>query len=304
MIMGHNRTRTIRQKRARAGLLFTIPFLVGFFLFFLIPVIQSVFISFQSIKASESGMKVLFVGLENYKDLFISDPDYIPELVSSFTNLLIDFPCILLFSFFIATILNQSFKGRVAARVLFFLPVIIASGVIQLIQSNQLQSVSSSSITSEAQNTGMVQMIDVAVNLVNTIKIDPAFIDFVNMAVERAYTITISSGIQILIFLAGLQTISPSLFEASAIEGATGWENFWKITFPMISPLILVNAVYTIIDSMGGLLNPTIMRIHNTSFVLGNYGYAAAMSWVYFIGIVTVLIVFIFLSSKKVYYED
>ncbi len=302
--MGRRRGITYRQKRALAGWLFSIPFLVGFFLFFLIPVLQSLVMGFQTVKASPTGIKLTFIGLENFKQLLLVDPDFIPVLVSSLTDLAIDFPAIILFSFFIASLLNQKFRGRTLSRVIFFLPVVISSGVIQLIQSSQLQAVSATSITAEAQNTGVVQLADFALGLIRTVRIDPVILDYVQMAVDRAYGITVASGIQILIFLAGLQGIHPALFEASSLEGATGWENFWKITFPMISPLILVNSVFTIIDSMGGLLNQTIMRIHTTSFIIGNYGYASAMSWTYFLIIFIVLSIFLYLTSRKVYYEN
>ena len=101
-----------------------------------------------------------------------------------------------------------------------------------------------------------------------------------------------------------MQTISPSLYEASSIEGATGWENFWKITFPMISPMILVNAVYTIVDIMGGLNNNLVKQIYNTSFVIGDYGYGSAMGWIYFLIIGLVLLLFLGVASRMVYYED
>ena len=121
---------------------------------------------------------------------------------------------------------------------------------------------------------------------------------------SRVTLVLWKSGVQIIIFLAGLQTISPSLYEASTMEGATGWENFWKVTFPMISPIILVNAVYTIIDSMAGLNNPIIDKIYYESVVYGRHGPAAAMSWLYFLIISAVLLVFIAIASRKVYYED
>ena len=210
------------------------------------------------------------------------------------------------FQLFIATILNQKFHGRIIARAIFFLPVIIYSGVLVMMQTNQIQSVTMNAIAEGASDSGsgILQMTDVIANLVSTIKLDSSVLDFVMEAVERVQDITMASGVQILIFLAGLQTISPSLYEASSMEGATGWENFWKITFPMISPIILVNAVYTIIDSMAGLNNPIINMVYYESVIYGRHGSAAAMSWVYFLLISLVLVVFIAIASRKVYYEE
>ena len=247
-----------------------------------------------------------FVGWQHYYDLFFTNAEYIPKLKESLLNLLIDFPCILLFSFFIATILNQRFHGRTVARAVFFLPVVIYSGVLAMMQSNQIQDVTMSNITAGAagEGTGILQINQMVAGLLGTLNLSGGLLDFVQTAVDRVQDITMASGVQILIFLAGLQTISPSLYEASTMEGATGWENFWKVTFPMISPIILVNAVYTIIDSMAGLNNPIIDKIYYESVVYGRHGPAAAMSWLYFLIISAVLLVFIAIASRKVYYED
>ena len=108
----------------------------------------------------------------------------------------------------------------------------------------------------------------------------------------------------LLLFLSGLQSVPSSFYEAASVEGASSWEKFWKITFPMISPIILVNAVYTIIDSMAGLNNPIINMVYYESVIYGRHGSAAAMSWVYFLLISLVLVVFIAIASRKVYYEE
>ncbi len=298
---------SLASQNARAGYLFSLPFLIGFFIFFLFPVLQSMLISFRTVSASESGMVLRFVGFANYFKLLFQDPNFLRNnLAGTLTTLSVNFPSILLFSFFIAVILNQKFRGRGFARMMFFLPVIISSGVIMLVQNNQVQQVTLSSMTASATSaeTGVTQITNAVMNLVRSIKLNAGIIGFVTSAVSRIYDITISSGVQILIFLAGLQTISPSLYEASKIEGASGWENFWKITFPMISPLILVNAVYTIVDSMSGLSNGLIYRIYSTAFVYGDFGYSAAMGWVYFTIIMVILVVFLALASRLVYYEN
>ena len=294
---------SISGRKALTGWVFSIPFLIGFFLFFLVPVIHSGILSFHTITA---GPTMKFVGWQHYYDLFFTNAEYIPKLKESLLNLLIDFPCILLFSFFIATILNQRFHGRTVARAVFFLPVVIYSGVLAMMQSNQIQDVTMSNITAEAagEGTGILQINQMVAGLLGTLNLSGGLLDFVQTAVDRVQDITMASGVQILIFLAGLQTISLSLYEASTMEGATGWENFWKVTFPMISPIILVNAVYTIIDSMAGLNNPIIDKIYYESVVYGRHGPAAAMSWLYFLIISAVLLVFIAIASRKVYYED
>ena len=298
---------SLARKNARAGYLFSIPFLIGFFVFFLFPILQSILLSFRNVSASEGGLVLEYIGLSNYKKLLFSDPTFIRQyLMQSLKDLAINFPCVLIFSFFIAIILNQNFKGRTFSRILFFLPVIVSSGVIMLVQNNQVQSVMMSSISSSASSVdnGIAQLTDTVMGLVRSIRLDSGIISFVEGAVSRIYDITIASGIQILIYLSGLQTISPSLYEASSIEGASGWENFWKITFPMITPLILVNAVYTIVDSMSGLNNGLVYQVYKTAFERGEYGYGSAMGWFYFVIVGVILAVFIGLASKLVYYEN
>ena len=211
----------------------------------------------------------------------------------------------LLFSFFIAIILNQKFRGRLFARAIFFLPVVVSSGVVMLVQNSQVLQTTVSAVSSAGSANGGIGQLSAAVmGLLSDIQIDSGIFEFVTGAVSRVYDITIMSGIQILIFLSGLQAIPPALYEASAVEGATGWENFWKITFPMISPMILVNAVYTIIDSMSGTNNSLMYEIYQKAFQFSDFGYSAAMSWIYFIIIAVILAVFIALCNRLVYYEN
>lgn len=298
--------KTLAQQNARAGVLYSLPFIIGFVCFTLFPTIQSILLSFHSVSASGKGMVMSFKGWDNYHRLLFEDASYLRDyLLPSLKELAINFPCILIFSFFIAVMLNQQFRGRTFFRVIFFLPVVVSSGVILLVQDNQLQTNMLSGITGAASGSGGVsQFTDTVKDLLEDFAVGEWLITFVTSAVDRIYDIVTSSGIQILIYLAGLQTISPSLYEASSIEGATGWENFWKITFPMISPMILVNAVYTIVDIMGGLNNNLVKQIYNTSFVIGDYGYGSAMGWIYFLVIGLVLLLFLGVASRMVYYED
>lgn len=298
--------KTLAQQNAKAGWLYCLPFVIGFVCFTLFPTVQSLILSFHSITASQNGAVMTFKGWDNFRKLFLEDATYLRDyLLPSLKELAINFPCILIFSFFIAVLLNHKFKGRTFFRVIFFLPVVVSSGVILLVQDNQLQTTMLSGITSSASGSGGIsQFTGVVTDLLKDFAVGEWLINFVTSAVDRIYEIAVSCGIQILIYLAGLQTISPSLYEASSIEGATGWENFWKITFPMISPMILVNAVYTIVDIMGGLNNSLVTHIYQTSFVIGDYGYGSAMGWIYFLVIGLVLALFLAVASRMVYYED
>lgn len=298
------KTGSLERRNARAGWLFCLPFLIGLVLFFIFPILQNINISFRTLTAGTKGMNMEWIGLENYYDIFNTDAWFMKDLVDSLQTIGINFLSILLFSFFIATILNQKFIGRGFARAMFFLPVVIGSGLVLVMQNNEMQSIAMDNITQAAtSDTGVTQMSQIILELTKSIGNGSGLVEFVNEAVKRVYDIITSSGVQILIFLAGLQTISPSLFEASSMEGATAWENFWKITVPMISPLILVNAVYTIVDSMCGVNNVMVSRI-NWRFTNGNYGYAAAMGWVYFPLVIVLLGILILITRKMIYYEN
>ncbi|HPZ06433.1 MAG TPA: sugar ABC transporter permease, partial [Clostridiales bacterium] len=209
---------------------------------------------------------------------------------------------IIIFSFFAANLLNQKFKGRSLARAIFFLPVILTSGVMLVIDSGDLLQ-SSLGMTQTDGQEGAFRAVELARLLLRS-RLSPTFIDYIISAVDRIYEIVSASGVQILVFLAGLQSISPSLFEASNIEGATGWENFWKITFPMVSPLILVNTVYSIIDSLTNSSNVVMGMIRDTAFASNDYGLSSAMAWLYFLAILVIVGIVVKLVSKVVFYYE
>jgi ABC-type sugar transport system permease subunit len=150
----------------------------------------------------------------------------------------------------------------------------------------------------------LVSFLNVSTFLMEYTSLPNSVISVLSSAVNGLYDIIIVSGVQILIFLAGLQSISPSLYEASSMEGATQWENFWKITFPMISPLILVNSIYTVIDLFTNETNEMMTEIKNTIFKEIDYGYGSAMAWIYFVCIVVILALVGGIISRRVFYYD
>ena len=216
-------------------------------------------------------------------------------------------PLIVIFSFFAATLLNKPFKGRGLARTVFFLPVILTSGVIFAIEnSNMLMSMAQESINNPAaqgNSAGAFESLQLQA-LLSTSNLPPTFVEYLTNAVDQIYDVINASGVQILVFLAGLQSISPSLYEAAHVEGATGWEAFWKITFPMVSPLILVNVVYSIVDSFTKPTNEMMIAIQDTAFKLSYYGYSAAMAWIYFIVVLILLGIVGFIISRYVFYQN
>ncbi|NMB18141.1 MAG: sugar ABC transporter permease [Erysipelothrix sp.] len=288
-------------QKALWGFIFVLPWLLGFLFFFLVPLITSLQYSFSKVEASSTGVQTTFVGIANYIEAVLVNPNFNRQLLESIMDIMIDVPLILIFSLFIAVILNQQFVGRSVARSIFFLPVILASGVIvgleaeSLVQEINQQNAAMGGISNALRAFELERiMIGAGVNV--------TIVEYLTGAVGRIYEIVSLSGVQILIFLAGIQTISPSVYEAAKMEGATGYESFWKITLPMVSPLILVNLIYTIIDSFAR--SPVTDLIMSIGFDNFNFGLSSAMAWIYFISIMLILGISSYLISKKVFYQE
>ncbi len=295
---------TLKGKEVIAGYCFLIPFLAGLLFLFIPMVFKSLQFSLSNLEVSSSGFRLSQAGkngFEHYIRALAIDPDFNLMLLKAVGNMLTNVPLIIIFSFFTANLLNQRFKGRAVARSIFFFPVILTSGAILGLEvSDLLVSAGTPAVSSE----NIATVVNIAGFLFKYTELPINLILLLANAVNGIYTIVISSGVQILIFLAGLQSISPSLYEASNMEGATSWENFWKITFPMISPLILVNSVYTIIDSFTSEMNDMMQEIQRVIFINVEYGLGSAMAWIYFICIALLLLGAGLLLSGKIFYYD
>lgn len=290
---------SLGQKRNLAGWLFISPFLLGFAFFFLYPFAQSIAFSLSKLELVKDGFSLSWVGLENYRYAFRVHPTYARDLTTTVFNTAKNAPLILVFSFFAACLLNQDFKGRMVARTVFFLPVILSAGVLFRMESlNYVMKISA--VDPSASGT---RVSSVVIPFLQTIRLPAFFVDYILYAVRIIPAVIRSSGIQILVFLAGLQSVPPSLYEAADVEGATGWERFWMITLPMLSPLILTNLVYTIVDSFTAGDNQLIDLIRSTILSGAGYGVSAAMAWVYFVIIGLILALAIKLISRRVFYQ-
>jgi ABC-type sugar transport system permease subunit len=257
----------------------------------------------SSISLIEGGFSVDYEGLTNYSSLFTSNPDYPRRLAESIVNMVVNVPLIIMFSLFAAVLLNQKFRGRPFARAIFFLPVILASSAIANLDISSFVgggAIPTGSYGGDA-GTNLLQSFELK-KMMQESGLSPIIVDYITGAVDRIYEIISSSGVQILIFLAGLQSIPPSLYEASKIEGATGYESFWKVTIPMMTPLILTNTVYSITDTFSS--NKINALISETAFKVFDFGLSAAMSWVYFIIVTIILFISVGLISRKVFYYD
>ncbi|EXX90413.1 ABC transporter permease [Paenibacillus darwinianus] len=299
----NKRSLTLTRRRALLGVAFILPWLLGFLFLFAIPLVQSVKFSFNELIIAPGGYELMNVGWKNFNDALFVDANFNRILTDSVAAMLVDVPLILFFSLFAATLLNQKFKGRGFARAVFFLPVILASGAIASAEAAGLINLVGNS--EAAKEVGDAQSgVDI---LSMVIMLDEAgmprwFIDYIIEAVMRIYEIIRSSGVQILIFLAALQSVPAAMYEVAKMEGATPYESFWKITFPMVSPLILTNAIYTIIDSFTD--SPVTQTIFATAFQTQNFGLSAAMSWLYTLVVGVLLLIVGVLISRKVFYYN
>lgn len=291
-------------KRELNGWIFVAPFVIGFVLFFLYPLYQSILFSFSRLEITPGGFQLHSVGWQNYSKLLFENIKFRRVFVSTMVQTLSDLPLILIFSFFAANLLNQKFRGRFLARVIFFLPVIIGAQTVMQIQSGDFISGMMRS-ANLAQDAGLFSGLHLEEYLYQ-MKLPLKFTDYIMTAVNHLPAIINSSGIQILIFLAALQSIPSSLYEAAKMEGATAWEYFWKITFPLISPMMLTNIVYTLVDSFTAHDNELVKLIRDTAWSGGGagYGVSVAMSWFYFTSIALLLLIILGVLSRSVFYRE
>ena len=289
---------SLLERRAMAGYAFVLPFILGVLLIYIPILVDSIWFSFNEITPTATGLELTPVGFKYYKEAF-ENSSFTTALMSAIQNLLFEVPAIIVFSLFIAVVLNQKMLGRAAFRAIFFVPVIISAGLMETVNAKDTMSnMMEGGINDGTGSEGIMQVDDLK-EIFADMGFGSEIVAFVVGLVNDIYNIINYSGVQMLIFLAALQGISPAIYEACTIDGATGWETFWKITFPMISPMILVNAAYTIIDSFTRESNVTMRFIFDN---VGIEGEQAAMAWIYFgIAILVIALVAAIVSSFVFY---
>lgn len=293
-----------QKKKQRYGYLFILPWIIGFLMFFARPVVESLYFSFSNVRMTDTGMfSATYAGFRNYLYLLLEDPNYIRRLTTTLSDLAYEVPIILIYSLFIAVILSQPFRGRTFFRAVFFLPVIVASGVVLLILRNEIFS---TGLGGAAQNIYLFQSSGLG-DVLRQANVPNSIVTFLTDIVNRIFSLTWKSGVQILLFLAGLQNIPASHYEASKIEGASAWDTFWKITIPTISPIIMLNVVYTLIDTFIAYGtehtgNQMMHMIYQTAFRELLWHLSAAQAWFYFLIIGIILAVIYLVIGRKVFY--
>ncbi|MBP5181128.1 MAG: sugar ABC transporter permease [Clostridiales bacterium] len=292
----------LEKRRAISGYLFISPFILGFLLFMVKPFMQSLYMSFCDVQVGAGSFEMIFNGLYNYNYAFKVDPDYSRLLIEGFTRMIIYSFAIMVFSFFVALILNQEFHGRALVRAIFFLPVILSSGVILGLETdNSVIAQMHATVEDSMQNVSVTAVLE---SILRTAGVGTRAYETVFELIDNIYDIALASGIQIIVFLSGLQTIPKSMYEAASIEGCTSWESLWKVTFPMVSSIFLVNWVYTIVDYCMRSDNEVMEKITDTMVDQLNYGLSSAMAWCYFALTIVFLAISSFIISRRVYYYE
>ena len=292
----------LEKRRAISGYLFISPFILGFLLFMVKPFMQSFYMSFCDVQVGAGSFEMFYNGLYNYNYAFKVDPDYSRLLIEGFTRMIIYSFAIMVFSFFVALILNQEFHGRALVRAIFFLPVILSSGVILGLETdNSVIAQMHATVEDSMTNVSVTAVLE---NILRTAGVGTRAYETVFELIDNIYDIALASGIQIIVFLSGLQTIPKSMYEAASIEGCTSWESLWKVTFPMVSSIFLVNWVYTIVDYCMRSDNEVMEKITDTMVDQLNYGLSSAMAWCYFALTIVFLAISSFIISRRVYYYE
>lgn len=300
-----------RRKRLY-GYGFIALWFVGTLYMFIVPVVQSLIYALSETKLTDAtnymeygmaapGIYTQWNNFQNFIYAFTADSKFVTFLPEALGEILLKVPMILVFSMFIAVLLSQNFRGRTVMRAIFFLPVLIATGpIISVINGDILsQGVSSGDQFSTLFQTNMV---DDFLAFMGIYRLNDQVTTTITEITGDLLNYIWMAGIQILIFLSALQQIPTAAKEAASMEGATGWEFFWKISFPTISPMILANLIYTVIDTFVDYDNPVMSYVVTQNNML-NYGYGAAFVWIYFaiVGIALALIMGI--ASKFVFYQ-
>lgn len=275
---------------------------LGTLYFFIYPLIYSLIYSFNETKVQPGGMEMKYIGWKNYVNAFRKDQDYSLALIDMLKNTALRTPLIIIFSIFIALVLNQKFRGRTFARAVFFLPVIIATGPVMDIINGNMSTGGYAGGSEQFSTMFEADLVDQLLNFLGIYNISDRLSEIINSLTTDIFNLVWNSGIQILLILSALQGISPSSKEAAQMEGATAWEFFWKITLPTISPMILASLVYTVVDSFVDPGNKVMTIVLNKS-TNWEHGYSAAMAWAYFAIIGVILAIVVAIMNKVVYYE-
>jgi len=286
---------SIERRNSRNGFFFTLPWIIGVILFFLIPMVQSVLFAFSDVKVGTGGFELKFVALENFKYALYESPEYISNLTDSLSEFAYQIPIVFILSFVLAVVLNGKFVGRTFFRSLFFIPVIIANGVVMDMINAGGQIEELNKVTQSAYLSGLIDF----ESLFAQMGIPTETTNLIFSYVDRIFDLVWECGVQTVLFISGLQAIPEQLYEVSKVEGATKWEEFWFITVPMLGHTMVLVAVFTVIEFCVSTNNSVISQAYTMLVGQQIYGKSSAMLWIFF-AVVAAIVSALFVFYKKV----
>lgn len=277
--------------------IFLIPFYIGLIVFFIGPLINSAVMSMSNVSVTDEGYKYEFIKFSNYKYAFVKDAAFGTNIVNSITEMLWKTPVINIFAIFLALIANQKMKCKTIVRAIFFMPLVFASSV--AFNCITTDSVASSIMSGSEVSGGVISNTNALKELLISSGLGNQLVNLVTKITDGIFSMAWASGVQMILYLAALQSISPSLYEASQIEGASSWDNFWKITLPMLMPIMLTCIVYTVVDNFTSTSNVVMKQITELSRQgVNSFGLSSAFSWIYTLIMLVLLLLTMLLFSK------
>ena len=285
------------RKKAWYGYQFISIWLIGFIFLFLMPFISSIRYSLSKVAIQRGQVGMEWVGFQNYIELFTQNTEFLPAFTGTLTSVIVRTPLILVFSLFIAMILNLEFHGRFLARSVFFLPVILSSGIaLEILNSNAFMG-----LVTGGDRTASLFATQSLQDALMGAGMSPSTVQSIQDMVDSVFQVCWQSGIQILIFLAGLQSIPKSMYEVAEVEGSNSWVTFWKVTFPLLAPMLIVNVFYTIVDNMISYSNDMFKLIDKYTNQL-YFDQAAAMAIINFVVIMALVLLVYLFGNRRIHY--
>lgn len=289
--MSVKKKRSIENRNSRNGFLFILPWLIGFLLFFFVPMFQTMAFSFSDVGITTSGFALKFIGFKNYRYALFESPEYINNLLDSLTQFAYQIPIILIISLIVAVVLNPKFKGRTFFRSLYFIPVIVATGVVMNYlsgNSNLEEMRNAESVAQASFSSGLIDFEAVFKQMGIPDKTAGLIFSYVNEIFDLVW----QSGVHIVLFISGLQSIPEQLYEVSKVEGASKWEEFWYITVPCLGNTIVLVIIYAVIEFCISANNKVISQAYTMLLNQQIYGKSSAMLWFYFIVVAAIVSAF------------
>lgn len=285
---------SIEKRNSKNGFMFTLPWVIGVLIFFLMPMLQSIYFAFSDVKVTTSGFGSSFVGLSNFKYALYESPQYINNFLVSLSEFAYKIPIILILSFIIAVVLNGKFVGRTVFRSIYFIPVIIANSmVMQFLGGNQTIE-EMGAVTQSAYLSGLVDFEKIFLQM----GIPTETTNFIFSYVDQIFDLVWQSGVQIILFISGLQSIPEQLYEVSKVEGASKWEEFWYITVPMLGNTIVLAVIFTVIEFCVSTDNKVVSQAYTMLLEQQIYGKSSAMLWIFF-AVIAVIVGALFMLFNK-----